>query len=469
MDAQSIPPPPPGFQLEGQAPQKPVGDIATTIQEPIGALITGSLAIPVSGYGGLLTAAANKLGLTDANPADVVGKIQSAMMIQPRTRAGEMANSVVSYPFEKLAQGADWVGGKVSDITGSPLAGAGANASIQALPALLGLRGKSSPRGNSGPPVLDRPPVPRQEKPAAPIAEKAGRQAGLESVPAKPPTIDELKVQAKAAYKKAEDAGVMISGNALNNLKTRIVTDLRGIDPTLHPDATAALKRITSTKGNISLQELDTLRQIASDAQGSIKPADARLAGRIVDQIDEFVDKLDSKQVTAGDAAGAAALKEARSLYSRQKKAEEIKRLFDRAEITAPNFSGSGMENALRTEFRALAKNDRKMKRFTPEERAAILKVAKGGPMENILRMMGKFAPTGVVSAGLSSGAGLVLGGPAGAVGLPAVGAVSRAAATRLTMGNAARAEEIMRAGPEQTRAAVAKQAEKKKNALANF
>lgn len=280
-------------------------------------------------------------------------------------------------------------------------------------------------------------------------AATAKRPSGLASL-SDAPSKKALSDAADAAYKRADEAGVVVTPESFGSLKDKIAGDMRreGIDPTLHPDATAALKRITESSGSLSLQELETLRRIANDAEGSIKPADRRLAGQMVDHIDEYIDSLTEKDVVSGDATKAKALKEARNFYSRKKKADEIDQLMSRAELSAPNFSGSGMENAIRTEFRALAKNEKRMRRFTQEEQEAIKRVAKGGPVENVLRMLGKLAPTGVVSGALSSGAGFVTGGPIGAVALPAAGAAARYAATRMTLGNAERANQLMRRGP---------------------
>ena len=68
------------------------------------------------------------------------------------------------------------------------------------------------------------------------------------------------------------------------------------------------------------------------------------------------------------------------------------------------------MENVIRTELRALAKNERRMRRFTKEEQAAIKRVATGGTVENALCMLGKFAPMGSISTAISAGAGFALG-----------------------------------------------------------
>lgn len=282
-----------------------------------------------------------------------------------------------------------------------------------------------------------------------PRTARVAKQAG--KLPKPPiPTKEQLATDSKAAYKRAEDAGIAVSPDSFSKMKLELLDQLEkeGIDPDLHPDTTAALKRIASTDGPVTLEKLETLRKIANDAKGSIKPADQRLAGQVVDHIDDYVDSLGESDVVAGDPAKASALKEARDLYSRKKKTDEIDQLIHRAELSAPNFSASGMENALRTEFRGLAKNERKMRRFTAEERAAIEKVAQGGPLQNAMRLLGKLAPTGVVSGGVSAGAGLAIGGPAGAVILPAIGGGARYAATRMTSNAAKSAQELMRRGP---------------------
>jgi hypothetical protein len=69
--------------------------------------------------------------------ADVVGSVQSGMTYQPRTKLGQATIGAISYPFQKLAEGADWAGKKTADVTGSPLVGAAVNTAVQAVPALI--------------------------------------------------------------------------------------------------------------------------------------------------------------------------------------------------------------------------------------------------------------------------------------------------------------------------------------------
>lgn len=103
------------------------------------------LAMPAAGLMGLGTMAGRALGLTDAQPADVVAKTQQALTYQPKTEGGQYGAQGIAYPFQKLAQGADYAGQKVSDATGSPIAGTVVNTAIQGLPLLAGGRAGRAP------------------------------------------------------------------------------------------------------------------------------------------------------------------------------------------------------------------------------------------------------------------------------------------------------------------------------------
>jgi hypothetical protein len=117
--------------------QRPVGDLGDAIMEPLRTIGSSAVATPVAGLAGLGTAAARGLGLTDADPADAVERVQGALTYQPRTKAGAATTAAVNYPFEKLAQGADYVGGKVAEKTGSPALGAATNTVLQIAPAAV--------------------------------------------------------------------------------------------------------------------------------------------------------------------------------------------------------------------------------------------------------------------------------------------------------------------------------------------
>src|SRR5690606_6590914 len=104
------------------------------VPEAVAAMATGAAAAPIAGLAGLFSAP-----FTD-DAGGVVERVQGALSYQPRTQVGQGMTGAVAYPFEKLAQGADVIGGGVARVTGSPALGATVNTAIQAAPALL-LRG----------------------------------------------------------------------------------------------------------------------------------------------------------------------------------------------------------------------------------------------------------------------------------------------------------------------------------------
>lgn len=254
------------------------------------------------------------------------------------------------------------------------------------------------------------------------------------------PTVQELKGQAGQQYKFAEDVGAVFKKNSYNQFANKIESTLakEGLDKTLQPRVYAALERIKDTKGgNVSLENMEILRRISQAAGSSADASERRLASILVDNLDDFVETAQPGQLAKGSSEAVKALTDARDLWKRAKKTEIIDDLVSSADLRAEaNFSQSGMENALRRKLVNLADNPKALRAFTKEEQNAIKVAAKGGPTQNLLRFIGKLAPTGIVSGGGSVGLGYLAGGPIGAVGLPLAGGIARQGATQLGLRN---------------------------------
>ena len=254
------------------------------------------------------------------------------------------------------------------------------------------------------------------------------------------PTVQELKGQAGQQYKFAEEVGAVFKKNSYNQFANKIESTLakEGLDKTLQPRVFAALERIKDTKGNnVSLENMEILRRISQAAGSSADASERRLASIMVDNLDDFVETAQPGQLAKGSSEAVSALTDARELWKRAKKTEILDDLVASAELRADaNFSQSGMENALRRKLVTLADNPKKLRAFTKEEQSAIKVAAKGGPIQNALRLVGKLAPTGIVSGGGSVGLGYLAGGPIGAVGLPIAGGIARKGAVQLGLRN---------------------------------
>jgi hypothetical protein len=270
------------------------------------------------------------------------------------------------------------------------------------------------------------------------------------------PTVDQLRQQGDAFFDRMDQAGVQLSGPAFQRIAQNIGIRARnaGIDPGVHPRVSSALQRLLSDasgpRGSAvpTLRHLDTLRQTMRDAAKD--PGERRIARIMVEGLDEQLNRLQPRDIAAGNqTAGLAALREGRQLWQRMRKGETIDNLFESArDKVGANYSQAGLHTALRQEFRGLAAKIRKGQErgWTNAERAAIQRVVRGGPAENLLRLVGKVAPHGVFSASPSVAAGIYFDPITGAA-VAGAGEISRRAATAIGVRNAERVGELARAG----------------------
>lgn len=270
------------------------------------------------------------------------------------------------------------------------------------------------------------------------------------------PTVAELKNAARAAYQTVDNSGMVIDKKALASSVDDLTTKLAnmGIHPDLQPNAMAALNVLkNASTQNQTLQGLEVLRRVvggAIDKAGSAtgSKADKAFARIIQDHLDDFVENIGPSHVLGGatDPKALAALQNARSLWSRAAKADQIQGIIDKATLHSQTSQAVPLAAAIRNGFKKLLMNDRGIARFTPEEQAAIRQVATGGPIENIARVIGKLSPDHLVPMLGTMGAVAAGTGP-GALAVPAVGIVGRLTSNALTSRNARLAKELMLRG----------------------
>lgn len=285
----------------------------------------------------------------------------------------------------------------------------------------------------------------------------AGGATGLRPRRVEPiPTTEELGEQATRAYQRASDAGVIVKPEAVQEFSKRITKKIaqEGYRPRMQPKIAIALDEIDMEGATPStLDQLDSLRQVVKDPAGDFSnKKQQRLANMIIRDLDNFIENLQGKDLLAGDADKAvSALKEARQVYARNRKADFLEEVINKADLSSTQYTQSGMENALRVQFRALAKNKTKMAQFSKEEQDQIRKIVKGDTLQNTLRFIGKFAPTGVVSSLPTAGAAFA--SPYLAAAVPAVTYPARQAAERMGMANIDSLMNMVRMGraPEVT------------------
>lgn len=276
------------------------------------------------------------------------------------------------------------------------------------------------------------------------------------TVPATFPELDNLRrVVADATYG-VKDSDSALAGQMLDHLDD-FVSGLgpEHLDTTALDDARSVLTSVTGQKGAVSRQ-IRTIEQNKPGALAARGAAGAQTRQTYMDLQDRLPQleqarqdaasafNTEGDQIATGAQDAVSSLNNARSLWARSAKAQTIQKVIDKAGISGSGYSSSGYENALRTGFRNLAKNDAAMARFNPDEQAAIRQVATGGSAlsaTNLLRQVGKLSPQGAIPLIMELG-GAAYGGPP-VLAVPAAGLAARMGATALQKAAAKRALDL--------------------------
>jgi hypothetical protein len=259
------------------------------------------------------------------------------------------------------------------------------------------------------------------------------------------PSMGEVTQGAKDAYRATDDLGVMYSpqyAERLNNGVRDTLADF-GYDPALHPGAKAVIDRLEALQGqNTTFKGVDSIRRVANQGYKPGEKGNNAIVSKIVGLIDNSVAAPQAGDVLAGDSQAAAeAVAKARELFSRSAKADSIGNAAERAgRNAAASGTGWNEENALRASLKSLRNDPNAMRGFKPDEIELLDKAIAGTPDQNLLRHIGRLAPTGVLSAGIGMGGGsaigTAIGGPVGtavgATAVPAVGFAARMGATKM-------------------------------------
>lgn len=283
------------------------------------------------------------------------------------------------------------------------------------------------------------------------------------------PTRDELRAERDAAYGRARTSGVEVQGPAFARLTDAVRQDLdaagiyRDIDP--GPGATRLLQLFDNSSPSgapVPMQRVEAVRQAVSRAGRSTDPTEVRVAQIIRERMDDFVERqaqpADFISPTPGAAERAIGdLRQGRRLHGRVKKDTALENALISAEDRAGSTgTGANQQNAQRQDIRKMIRPGSPEARrvgFNAEETAQARSIVRGDPGENLLRGVGKFAPSGPVSAIPSLagiGAGSAIGGSTGALvgaALPVAGYLAKGAAERIQRGKVDRLSDTIRRG----------------------
>lgn len=255
-------------------------------------------------------------------------------------------------------------------------------------------------------------------------------------------TSDDIKIQASKLYDTAESKGGSLKSNVtddfLDNLSKEVgpQTEAGRIFAGKDDEITAALERLEGLRGRpLSLREAQELDKQMGDLATKFFITDKSVSRKIGIMQDELRGAIENAK--AGDIVspeGFEALKEGRKLWARASRLDEVERIIARAELT------DNPASALRSGFRTLLGNKRRMRGFSEVEREMITKAAKSGIISDAAGVLGsRLIPIASVATG---------GGLGGAAAAQATSTASRSVATRVQLNKAAKlAESIANPG----------------------
>lgn len=430
--------------------QSPVSQLMSGVNKGIAGTFGLVQDIPNAMQSGMVNAANTLFGTELQAPDHSLGnsdwwqdKFRDAGFIreEPQTNTGEFLNRMgqsVGSAVLPVGGAATSIGRMGAGLASSAIGGAGAATAQQAFPGnpVAEFVGELAGSGIGG----------------AGIARMGQRQA-QNAVEAAVPTVQQLKDQAGQLYRAAEARGVVIPPAQTRDLAKAMRSTLARegrVSPTgriseVYPKAKEAIQLVQDYSGKpMTPTQLQVVREVIADGLTSAEKSERRIAGTLLDTFDQWAEPF------------APELPAARQIASRYLQTEQLEQARELAGVQAGQFTGSGYENALRTQYRTLDRNLVKGRgSFGTDVGQAIENVSRGTPASNAARAAGRFAPTGPVSAALGTGgpaaAGMMLGGPTGGLvagtAAAAIGTAGRVAATRMGIKNAARAELIARNG----------------------
>jgi len=415
----------------------------------IGTIGSSIIAEPIAGVAGLVQSV-NPFAEEGAGARAVEG-VRKALTLKPKSESTQkmlqgLNESLVGDAGRGFEAAENWLGDTTMDITGSPALAAAAKSVPTAFTELLGLgAGKRAVKG------ITRNGKPKRVEIPEKVSQKEIDKALVESAP----DVEPLKDASREVYKEIDEAGVKLKPKVSEALASKLkqVGKKERIGKGITPKTDASFKAIIDdleTGQPIALTELEDLRKIASKAASSMEAADARTGMLLIDEIDDFMDKIgDAGIVTKKGSNVADSYKSARSLWGRAKRAELISEAMERA----PRH-GSGFENGIRTQLRQIINNKKRAKYFSKDELKAMSDVVEGTSEQNILKLVGRLGfsegqATNILGGGLGMAAGAGVGGAHGAAVVGSIGQIARGRAQKATVKNARLADALVRAGSD--------------------
>lgn len=294
--------------------------------------------------------------------------------------------------------------------------------------------------------------------PAASGTGRAVRQAFDVANP-KAPTSAELRVAAAKDYQSPAVKELAVEPRSFARMsdEAAIALNREGFDSTTAPNTFALLKRLKDQPEGaiVTGDNILSMRKAFGRAQNTLQGSEKEAARRVTEYLDDHIGNIAKPDVIAGNPAAASkAMADARANWAAARRGELLDRKAWEAELKAASSnSGNNVENALRQNLRSALANEKLMRGFSAEEKAALEGLVRDGG-SNALRRFGNILGGGgglgaAVSGAIGAGVGSFLGGPVGlAVGgalPPITGGIFRALGNKMTAAQVEKISEAVR------------------------
>lgn len=253
------------------------------------------------------------------------------------------------------------------------------------------------------------------------------------------PTAEQLRGKASELYQTAQKSGGTLKGEFTN----KFLGEIQKLKPQTEAgkllagdDAfTKITERLGSLQGRkLSLQEAQEIDEFLGDAIDGLTDAGklTKQGKKLLDvqtTLRNMIDDADESLIEGGK-KGFEALKQGRTLWKQQANLRDIEKIIQRAEMT------DNPATAIKSGFRTLANNEKRLRGFSAEERKLIQEAADTGVISDLLRTGGSRLIPIIAGAGG--------GGPLGTVAAGAGSMASRGLATRGAMNRANKVAEAV-------------------------
>lgn len=219
------------------------------------------------------------------------------------------------------------------------------------------------------------------------------------------PSQEKLGLQAQKLYDNAAKSGVQFKTDAFNEKLLNIGREMRaeGYTPKGNTALSAVFKEGLETRIPKDFTELQAIRKMfKTAASDKSNPDYARQAMIALDKFDDYMLNAPESDFIVAGKKGLDSWKQARIAYSKMKKSELFEDLINNAELKTAE--GGNLDRTLLNDLTALSKDKNKMKFFTPDEKARIIKLVKSRDARGIAQRV--FSLGGLLAPGFGARAG---------------------------------------------------------------